>query len=68
MNTSQILFGFIPESRLVGVSIGTLRFWRIEGKGPRLRKVGRLVGYSPSDINEWLNRRPTGSEAPEVAR
>lgn len=56
-------------SRLIGVSIGTLRFWRGERKGPRYRKVGQLVRYAPSDVNEWLSRRPAGGEAPvEVAR
>jgi predicted DNA-binding transcriptional regulator AlpA len=56
-------------SSLIGISIGTLRFWRGEGKGPRFRKVGQLVRYAPSDVNEWLNRRPTGGEVPvEVVR
>ena len=50
-------------SRLIGVSIGTLRFWRGEGKGPRFRKVGQLVRYVPSDVNAWLNSRPAGGEA-----
>lgn len=55
-------------ARLIGVSIGTLRFWRGEGKGPRYRKVGQLVRYAPSDVNDWLSRRPAGGEAPvEVA-
>jgi predicted DNA-binding transcriptional regulator AlpA len=56
-------------SRLIGVSIGTLRLWRSGRKGPRFRKVGQLVRYAPSDVNDWLSRRPTGGEAPvEVAR
>ena len=49
-------------SRLFRVSIGTLRFWRTIGRGPRYRKVGQLVRYAPSDVHEWLNRRPTGGE------
>lgn len=55
-------------SRRIGVSIGTLRSWRGERKGPRYRKIGQLVRYAPSDVNEWISRRPTGGEAPlEVA-
>lgn len=52
------------------ISIGTLRLWRTEGKGPRFRKVGdQLVRYAPSDVNDWLTRRPSGGEIPtEVAR
>jgi predicted DNA-binding transcriptional regulator AlpA len=71
MNETQIetLLNERQLSRLIGVSIGTLRFWRCEGKGPRFRKVGQLVRYAPSDVNEWLSRRPTGGEVPvEVAR
>jgi predicted DNA-binding transcriptional regulator AlpA len=49
-------------SRLIGVSIGTLRFWRGIGKGPRFRKVGQLVRYAPSDVQAWLNSRPVGGE------
>jgi predicted DNA-binding transcriptional regulator AlpA len=56
-------------SRLLRVSIGTLRFWRTIGRGPRYRKVGQRVRYAPSDIQEWLSRRPSGGEAAaEVAR
>jgi len=56
-------------SQLLRVSIGTLRFWRTIERGPRYRKVGQLVRYAPSDVQEWLNRRPSGGEAAaEVAR
>ncbi len=56
-------------SRLFHVSIGTLRFWRAIGRGPRYRKVGQLVRYAPSDVKEWLERRPAGGEVEaEVAR
>jgi predicted DNA-binding transcriptional regulator AlpA len=56
-------------ARLLRVSIGTLRFWRGIGRGPRYRKIGQLVRYAPSDVHEWLNGRPSGGETqPEVAR
>lgn len=56
-------------SLLLRVSIGTLRFWRTIERGPRYRKVGQLVRYAPSDVHEWLNRRPSGGEIEaEVAR
>jgi predicted DNA-binding transcriptional regulator AlpA len=50
-------------ARVLRVSIGTLRYWRGEGKGPRYIKVGQLVRYAPSDIHGWLNSRPAGGEA-----
>ena len=49
-------------ARWIRVSIGTLRYWRSEGKGPRYRKVGQLVRYAPSDVHDWLNSRPSGGE------
>ena len=49
-------------ARWIRVSVATLRYWRGEGKGPRYRKVGQLVRYSPSDVQDWLNRRPAGGE------
>ncbi len=48
--------------RWIRVSVATLRYWRGEGKGPRYRKVGQLVRYAPSDVQDWLNRRPAGGE------
>jgi predicted DNA-binding transcriptional regulator AlpA len=63
--SEQLLETLLDEkqlSRLLRVSIGTLRFWRAIGRGPRYRKVGQLVRYAPSDVNEWLNSRPTGGE------
>jgi predicted DNA-binding transcriptional regulator AlpA len=49
-------------ARLLRLSIGTLRYWRSEGKGPRYIKVGQLVRYAPSAVHEWLNSRPSGGE------
>ena len=46
----------------IRVSVATLRYWRSEGKGPRYRKVGQLVRYAPSDVNDWLKSRPSGGE------
>ncbi len=63
--SEQLLETLLDEkqlSRLLRVSIGTLRFWRAIGRGPRYRKVGQLVRYAPSDVTEWLNTRPTGGE------
>jgi predicted DNA-binding transcriptional regulator AlpA len=54
-------------SRLLRVSIGTLRFWRTIERGPRYRKVGQIVRYAPSDVHDWLSRRPTGGEVASEA-
>jgi predicted DNA-binding transcriptional regulator AlpA len=64
--SDELIETFLDEKQLaqrLRVSIGTLRLWRAEGKGPRFRKVGdQLVRYAPSDVNDWLSRRPSGGE------
>jgi len=50
------------------VSLGTLRTWRSEGKGPRFHRIGQMIRYAPSDVKEWLATRQGGGEAVEVAR
>ena len=49
-------------ARWIRVSVGTLRYWRAVGRGPRYLKVGQLVRYAPSDVTDWLNSRPSGGE------
>ena len=50
------------------VSLGTLRTWRTEGKGPRFHRIGQMIRYAPSDVKNWLVSRQGGGEAVEVAR
>ncbi len=35
------------------VPVGTLAYWRMLGKGPEYRKIGRWVRYARSDIEEF---------------
>jgi predicted DNA-binding transcriptional regulator AlpA len=49
------------------VSLGTLRGWRTEGKGPRFHRIGQMIRYSPSDVKDWLLSCQGGGEAAEVA-
>ncbi len=45
-------------ARYLGVSAGTLRLWRSEGKGPRHFKAGeKLVRYRKSDLDSWIEAR-----------
>ena len=68
--TIQTLLDERDVARWIRVSVATLRYWRGEGKGPRYRKVGQLVRYAPSDVQDWLNTRPAGGEgvAEEASR
>lgn len=38
----------------LGVSTETLRYWRERGDGPPWLRVGKLIKYSPGDVEKWL--------------
>ena len=39
----------------LGLSAGTLRVWRCQGKGPSYYKVGNAVRYKIADVEAWKN-------------
>lgn len=41
--------------QLPGISTGTLAMWRHEGKGPRYRKLGRIVLYAADEVDAWVD-------------
>jgi predicted DNA-binding transcriptional regulator AlpA len=49
-------------SRIIGLSVASVRRWRLLRQGPRYLKLGSAVRYRPEDISEWLRSRPTGGE------
>ena len=43
----------------IGITSGTLRNWRSQGRGPRWVKnpdTGRFFGYTQEAVDEWLAR------------
>ena len=48
-------------ARITGLSLATIRRWRLFGKGPRFIKVsGSAVRYRPADVKAYLDTRPSG--------
>ncbi|WP_241666472.1 DNA-binding protein [Mycobacterium marseillense] len=41
-------------SRVTGVPVGTLRFWRATNQGPRSYVVGGRLWYDVPDLEAWL--------------
>lgn len=39
----------------LGVSCSTIQSWRYASRGPRFLKIGRLVRYRRSDVEEFLS-------------
>ena len=54
-------------STITGIKIRTLRKWRLQDRGPRVRRVeGRLIRYSLRDVHDWMRGQPLLKS--EVAR
>lgn len=55
-------------ARRLGLSVSSLRAWRVRGHGPTYYKLGRAVRYSLADLDAYLaanNRRSTREPAPQ---
>jgi predicted DNA-binding transcriptional regulator AlpA len=45
---------------ITGMSLATVRRWRLLRRGPRYLKIGAAVRYRPEDVAAWLEARPSG--------
>lgn len=49
-------------ARITGLSVASVRRWRLLRQGPKYLKIGASVRYRAEDISAWLETRPTGGE------
>ena len=64
--TSDSLQELLAErdvARITGLSVASVRRWRLLRQGPRYLKIGAAVRYKPEDISAWLESRPSGGES-----
>jgi len=56
-------------AELLGISVRTVRKWRLEGEGPNYCKLGRCVRYDPQVVDEWIasQARSSTSDEPRTA-
>ena len=47
-------------ARITGLSVASVRRWRLFRQGPKYIKIGSAVRYKPEDITAWLESRPSG--------
>lgn len=47
-------------ARIMGLSVASIRRWRLLRQGPKYIKIGAAVRYKPEDVSAWLETRPTG--------
>ena len=44
------------------LNLRTLRGWRIYGRGPKFRKLGRSVRYDVRELEEYFDALPCGGD------
>lgn len=64
-NATQLVATPQAAEYLGGLKPNTLEGWRIQGIGPKYRKIGRLVRYRLEDLDAYLeaNIRTSTSQA-----
>lgn len=59
-NTLEELLTEHDVSRVTGLSLASVRRWRLLRQGPKYLKLGSAVRYRREDVSAWLESRPTG--------
>jgi predicted DNA-binding transcriptional regulator AlpA len=61
-NTPESLLNEHDVARITGLSVASVRRWRLLRQGPKYLKIGSAVRYKREDITAWISSRPTGGE------
>jgi predicted DNA-binding transcriptional regulator AlpA len=62
----EALLNEFDVARITGLSVASVRRWRLLRQGPKYLKIGAAVRYKREDITAWLASRPTGGGHPEA--
>jgi predicted DNA-binding transcriptional regulator AlpA len=65
-STLETLLNEHDVARITGLSVASVRRWRLFRQGPKYLKIGAAVRYKAEDISEWLESRPSGGNGQEV--
>src|SRR3954447_20429119 len=47
-------------AQATGISVATIRRWRLFREGPKYLKIGTAVRYKPEYVPAWMDARPSG--------
>jgi predicted DNA-binding transcriptional regulator AlpA len=61
-NAIENLLNEHDVARIIGLSVASVRRWRLLRIGPKYLKIGSAVRYRAEDLQGWLETRPTGGE------
>jgi predicted DNA-binding transcriptional regulator AlpA len=59
-NSLEKLLNERDVARITGLSVASVRRWRLLRQGPKYIKIGAAVRYTPEDVAAWLRARPAG--------
>jgi len=59
-NQIESLLNEHDVAHITGLSVASVRRWRLFRQGPKYLKIGAAVRYKPEDISAWLESRPSG--------
>lgn len=68
VNTPEMLLNEYDVARVTGLSVASVRGWRLLKQGPRFLKIGAAVRYRSEDLASWLASRPTGGASTTESR
>jgi predicted DNA-binding transcriptional regulator AlpA len=66
-NYIEALLNEHDVARITGLSVASIRRWRLLKQGPKYLKLNSAVRYRCEDVSVWLASRPTGG-SPEAAK
>lgn len=49
-------------ARITGMSVGSVRRWRLLRSGPRFLKLFGAIKYKIEDLEAWIESRPSGGD------
>ena len=58
--TDKPLLNDKQVAQMLGVSVATVRRWRIFNTGPKYLKIGASVRYTTESLDAYVASRPTG--------
>jgi predicted DNA-binding transcriptional regulator AlpA len=71
VSTQSQLEPLLTEQRvaeITGMSLASVRRWRLLNQGPKYLKIGAAVRYRLEDLSVWIESRPTGGDGKSMVR
>jgi predicted DNA-binding transcriptional regulator AlpA len=59
-NQLASLLNEFDVASITGLSVASVRRWRLFKQGPKYLKIGAAVRYRSEDVSAWLAARPSG--------